>query len=81
MPVRSLSIIQIVVSQRSRFHPDFHNHNSTVQRQMLQAMHDWVKGLGGKQHETLRRLVKNAVRNHENIRLAGDGSSFFDKWL
>ncbi|RDB30692.1 hypothetical protein Hypma_005902 [Hypsizygus marmoreus] len=55
------------------FHPDFHQSNSKVQREMLQCLHDWVNKLGHKQHQTLARLNKNAVRNHENIRLAGDG--------
>ncbi|KAK7437930.1 hypothetical protein VKT23_018365 [Stygiomarasmius scandens] len=55
------------------FHPDFHDSNSKIQREMMQAMHAWVQGLGGKQHETIGRLSKENVRNHKNIRLAGDG--------
>lgn len=57
------------------FHPDFHNKNSKVQREMMQYMADWVSKLGGRQHATLQRLSKQAVRNHENIRLAGDGGA------
>ncbi|KAI0763072.1 heterokaryon incompatibility protein Het-C-domain-containing protein [Trametes elegans] len=57
------------------FHPDFHDHNSQIQREMLEYMQRWVQGLGGQQHEVLRRLTKQAVRNHENIRLAASGGS------
>ena len=42
---------------------------------MIQYMRDWVQQLGGKQYNTIRRLSKMAVRNHENIRLAADGSA------
>ncbi|KAF9458963.1 heterokaryon incompatibility protein Het-C-domain-containing protein [Collybia nuda] len=55
------------------FHPDFHQGNSKVQREMIQCMHNWVKGLGKREKQILQRLTKNAVRNHENIRAAGDG--------
>ncbi|KAI0819917.1 Het-C-domain-containing protein [Trametes gibbosa] len=55
------------------FHPDFHDRNSQIQREMLQYMHRWVQELAGQQHEVLRRLTKQAVRNHENIRLAASG--------
>lgn len=57
------------------FHPDFHNPSSEIQRKMLQFMRDWVQGLGHRQGEVLRRLTKNAVRNHENIRLPGEGAA------
>ncbi|TBU22062.1 heterokaryon incompatibility protein HET-C [Dichomitus squalens] len=57
------------------FHPEFHDRNSQIQREMLNYMHSWVQGLGGQQHETLRRLTKQAVRNHENMRIGGHGSS------
>ncbi|KDQ31832.1 hypothetical protein PLEOSDRAFT_1053107 [Pleurotus ostreatus PC15] len=57
------------------FHPDFHNSNSRIQREMMQCMHDWVKGLGGKQHQIISRLGKNEVRNHQNTRLAGEGGA------
>jgi hypothetical protein len=55
------------------FHPDFHNSNSKIQREMMQYMQSWVQGMGHKQHDMLRRLAKQAVRNHENIRRAGEG--------
>ncbi|KAF5345903.1 hypothetical protein D9758_011463 [Tetrapyrgos nigripes] len=55
------------------FHPDFHDSNSKIQREMMQSMHNWIQHLGGKQHEVLNRLTKDAVRNHKNIRLGGEG--------
>ncbi|TDL18750.1 Het-C-domain-containing protein [Rickenella mellea] len=55
------------------FHPDFHNPNSSVQREMMQYMRDWVGGLRHTQHTILERLSKEAVRNHRNIRLGGEG--------
>ncbi len=55
-----------------RFHPDFHSSNSQIQREMMQYMKDWVSKLPI-QHTAMQRLGKNAVRNHENIRLAGEG--------
>ncbi|KAJ7906270.1 heterokaryon incompatibility protein HET-C [Mycena leptocephala] len=57
------------------FHPDFHNNSSKVQREMMQYMHTWVNGLGARKHSVLQRLSKNAVRNHENIRHAGEGGT------
>ncbi|THU82295.1 Het-C-domain-containing protein [Dendrothele bispora CBS 962.96] len=57
------------------FHPDFHDSNSKIQREMMQAMHAWAQSLGGKQHETIGRLSKENVRNHKNIRLSGDGGA------
>ncbi|EAU89396.1 heterokaryon incompatibility protein HET-C [Coprinopsis cinerea okayama7 len=54
------------------FHPDFHNPNSKVQREMLQCMRDWVEKLPNK-HQIIQRLSKQSVRNHEHIRAAGDG--------
>ncbi|KAJ7158220.1 heterokaryon incompatibility protein Het-C-domain-containing protein [Mycena crocata] len=57
------------------FHPDFHNNSSKIQREMMQYMHTWVNGLGPKKHSVLQRLGKNAVRNHENIRAAGEGGA------
>ncbi|KAJ3735714.1 heterokaryon incompatibility protein Het-C-domain-containing protein [Lentinula guzmanii] len=57
------------------FHPDFPNRSSKIQGEMLHYMQTWVQQLGPKQHATLSRLTKNAVRNHENIRLAGDGGT------
>ncbi|KAL0581875.1 hypothetical protein V5O48_000104 [Marasmius crinis-equi] len=55
------------------FHPDFHNPNSKIQREMLQAVKTWVDGLGKRRNEILRRLEKEPVKKHDNIRLAGDG--------
>ncbi|KAK7041417.1 hypothetical protein VNI00_009283 [Paramarasmius palmivorus] len=55
------------------FHPDFHDSSSKVQREMLQAIRTWVDGLGNRRNEIIRRLNKQNVRNHENIRLAGEG--------
>lgn len=55
------------------FHPDFHNPNSKVQREMMQYMRTWIQSMGHKQHDVLRRLTKEAVRNHQNIRGAGEG--------
>jgi len=55
------------------FHPDFHNSNSLVQREMMQHMRNWVQSLGHKQHEILHRLTKEQVRNHKNVRLGGEG--------
>jgi hypothetical protein len=40
---------------------------------MLQYMRDWVKAMGNNQHKILSRLGKTQVRNHENIRGAGEG--------
>ncbi|TFK38110.1 heterokaryon incompatibility protein Het-C-domain-containing protein [Crucibulum laeve] len=54
------------------FHPDFHNSNSKIQREMLQCMRDWIQKAPN-QHKILQRLSKAAVRNHDNIRLAGEG--------
>ncbi|KAF9071751.1 heterokaryon incompatibility protein Het-C-domain-containing protein [Rhodocollybia butyracea] len=57
------------------FHPDFHNRSSKIQGEMMRYMQTWVEQLGARKHATLSRLTKNAVRNHENIRLAGDGGA------
>jgi len=56
------------------FHPDFHNPQSQVQREMLKCMSDWFNKLPKKQ-DVLRRLTKEAVRNHEHVRLAGEGGA------
>ncbi|KAJ7108550.1 heterokaryon incompatibility protein Het-C-domain-containing protein [Mycena epipterygia] len=55
------------------FHPDFHNNSSKIQREMMQYMHTWVNGLGAKKHSVMQRLTKEAVRNHRNVRAAGEG--------
>ncbi|KNZ72448.1 hypothetical protein J132_02959 [Termitomyces sp. J132] len=60
---------------QAMFHPNFHNPNSKVQREMLQEMNNWVNDLGKKKERIIRRLTKEAVRNHENVRLAGEGGA------
>ncbi|KAG6873655.1 hypothetical protein C0995_012588 [Termitomyces sp. Mi166 len=60
---------------QAMFHPNFHNSNSKVQREMLQEMNNWVNDLGHKKEKVIRRLTKEAVRNHENVRLAGEGGA------
>ncbi|KAJ7240833.1 heterokaryon incompatibility protein Het-C-domain-containing protein [Mycena haematopus] len=57
------------------FHPDFHSKNSKIQREMMQYMETWVNGLGARRNSIFQRLTKNAVRNHENIRAAGEGGT------
>ncbi|PSR70573.1 hypothetical protein PHLCEN_2v13544 [Hermanssonia centrifuga] len=57
----------------SLFHPDFHDRNSKIQSQMMEYMQKWVQGLGNKQNEILHRLSKDSIRNHQNIRLGGEG--------
>ena len=42
---------------------------------MMEYMQKWVQGLANKQHEILNRLSKESVRNHQNIRLAGEGGA------
>ncbi|KAJ3487794.1 hypothetical protein NLI96_g3276 [Meripilus lineatus] len=55
------------------FHPDFHDSGSQIQREMMDYMRKWVQGLGSKQHSILNRLSKESVREHRNIRAAGEG--------
>jgi len=55
------------------FHPDFHDQNSRIQRDMMRYMYTWVNGLGGTQHSILNRLTKAAVRDHKNMRHGGEG--------
>ncbi|KAI0082745.1 Het-C-domain-containing protein [Panus rudis PR-1116 ss-1] len=57
------------------FHPDFHDSNSKIQREMMEYMAKWVRDLGPQQQEVLNRLTKDAVREHKNIRLGGQGGS------
>ena len=59
----------------TRFHPDFHNQNSKIQREMLQYMSTWVQELGHKRDEILQRLTREAVRTHRNVRQMGDGGA------
>ncbi|KAH9936011.1 heterokaryon incompatibility protein HET-C [Amylocystis lapponica] len=55
------------------FHPNFHERNSAIQREMMEYMARWVRDLGPRQNDVLARLTKNAVRNHQNVRHAGEG--------
>ncbi|KAI6129492.1 heterokaryon incompatibility protein Het-C-domain-containing protein [Pisolithus croceorrhizus] len=57
------------------FHPDFHDPNSKIQREMIQYMNSWVQGLGQKREEVLGRLTKESVRAHRNTRSGGEWSS------
>ncbi|KZT43565.1 Het-C-domain-containing protein [Sistotremastrum suecicum HHB10207 ss-3] len=54
------------------FHPDFHNPNSKIQREMLQYMRTWADSHGHKRADVFARLSKEAVRNHQNVRLGGE---------
>jgi len=60
---------------QSMFHPDFHNQNSSIQREMMKYMYTWINGLGNHKQSVLDRLTKEAVRNHKNIRLGGEGGT------
>ncbi len=78
MPVSGWANVPIVLYLMygsHSFHPDFHDRNSQIQREMMEYMQKWVQGLGHKQQEILGRLSKDSVRNHRNIRLAGEGGS------
>ncbi|KAI0300153.1 heterokaryon incompatibility protein Het-C-domain-containing protein [Multifurca ochricompacta] len=57
------------------FHPDFQNHTSQIQREMLACMKNWLQSLGHKQGAVLARLSKQAVRDHQNVRLGGEGGA------
>lgn len=57
------------------FHPDFHDRSSQIQREMLGGMSTWLQGLGHQQSMLLARLSKQAVRDHKNVRLGGEGAS------
>jgi len=57
------------------FHPDFPNHASQIQREMLACVRNWLQSLGHQQSAVLARLSKEAVRNHQNVRLGGEGAS------
>ncbi|KZT04457.1 Het-C-domain-containing protein [Laetiporus sulphureus 93-53] len=54
------------------FHPDFHDSDSPIQRQMVKYMQTWVQGLENDQAEIIRRLSKESVRNHKNIRIGSE---------
>ncbi len=62
-----------VVLSRGRFHPDFQSHSSQIQREMLDGLRVWLQTLGNKQSEILARLSKQAVRDHQNVRLGAEG--------
>jgi len=57
------------------FHPDFHDRSSQIQREMLGGMSAWLQALGHQQSMILARLSKQAVRDHKNVRLGGEGAS------
>ncbi|KIJ38953.1 hypothetical protein M422DRAFT_33009 [Sphaerobolus stellatus SS14] len=59
------------------FHPDFHNSNSQIQREMMQHMQKWLQEHGSRQQDMLNRLTKDAVRNHRNTRASGDSNSSY----
>ncbi len=72
--VHCLGQARDVLLTSCRFHPDFHNHSSQIQREMLACVRNWLQSLGHKQSAVLARLSKDAVRNHQNVRLGGEGS-------
>lgn len=41
---------------------------------MIQHMQTWLNSHGDKQHDIIQRLRKDSVRNHRNVRAAGDDS-------
>ena len=55
-----------------RFHPDFHNPQYQLQREMLQSVRDWLSK-SPNQQSVIQRLNKESVRNHRNLRIAGEG--------
>ncbi|KAG6827329.1 hypothetical protein H0H92_012203 [Tricholoma furcatifolium] len=57
------------------FHPNFESPNSEIQRKMLQEMYTWVNQLGARSNTIIQRLSKDSVRNHQNIRLVGEGGA------
>lgn len=57
------------------FHPDFHNENSKIQREMMKYMHSWINSLGSQTQVVLSRLTKEAVRNHQNTRVPTGGGT------
>ena len=72
--VPSTFFADVVLSHR-RFHPDFQNHSSQVQREMLAGLNGWLQSLGHNQGEILARLSKQAVRDHKNVRPGGSGAT------
>ena len=57
-----------------RFHPDFHNPQSQLQREMLQCVRDWLSK-SPNQQSIIQRLNKESVRNHRNVRAGGEGGA------
>lgn len=53
------------------FHPDWHNRNSKIQVEIMTYMGKWMNSHGNATPEVQRRLTKESVRNHQNIRLTG----------
>jgi Heterokaryon incompatibility protein Het-C len=70
-----VSLLANVLLNKCRFHPEFQNHSSQIQREMLAGMRVWLQSLGYKQSEILTRLSKQAVRNHQNVRPGGEGNA------
>ncbi|CCA67339.1 related to Het-c heterokaryon incompatibility protein [Serendipita indica DSM 11827] len=56
------------------FHPDFHNPRSSVQKEMMEFMRQWLSTHSAGHHDVLSRLTKEAIRNHQNVRKQGDSS-------
>ncbi|KAF9225961.1 Het-C-domain-containing protein [Gyrodon lividus] len=57
------------------FHPDFCNPSFKIQTEMLEYMRTWGQSLGEGRNEILRRLSRDAVRAHQNVRLSGEGGA------
>ncbi len=69
------SFLANVVLNYCSFHPDFHDHSSQIQREMLGGLNAWLQTQGHQQSTILARLSKQAVRDHRNVRLGGAGAS------
>ncbi|KAJ1311238.1 hypothetical protein OPQ81_009738 [Rhizoctonia solani] len=69
--VHSRQVIEPILA--CMFHPDFHDPNSQVQREMLQYMDTWIKSQGNP-HDVARRLNKESVRNHQATRIKEHGA-------
>lgn len=72
---RPVSLLANVLLNKCRFHPEFQNHSSQIQREMLASMKLWLQSLGYKQSAILARLSKQAVHDHQNVRLGGEGNA------
>lgn len=68
------SLANVVLNYCS-FHPDFHDRSSQIQREMLGGLNTWLQALSHQQSTILARLSKQAVRDHKNVRLGGEGAS------